>query len=719
MKVRYKKMVKKKEWHVKCACNEQAAAVREIAEKLKIKHLTAKLLYNRGYTSAEAAESFIKNGNISFHDPFLLADMDKAVDRILGALEKNEKIVIYGDYDVDGVTSVSILYLYLKAKGGDVSFYIPSRTGEGYGINPSAIESLAEKDAKLLITVDTGITAVAETEYAKSLGLDVLITDHHECQSELPSACAIVNPRRQDCQYPFKELAGVGVVFKLLCSLECTYCRKNNIEKDWLKEICDTYGDIVAIGTVADVMPLVDENRLIVSRGLKLIEVNKRPGIEALLEMSGAITSPKFGEQKKRRRITSTLISYVIAPRINAAGRISDATRAVDLFLCDSYAEAKIIASELCDTNRMRQAEENKIIEQAYEKIKKEHDFENDKVIVLAEDNWHNGAIGIVASRITEKYNLPSILISFDGNVSKGSGRSIKGLNLVDALGYCSDLLIKYGGHELAAGLSIEREKLGEFKKKINEYARMHLKPENMVTQIDIDAEVEENDITLANAEELFMLEPFGISNPVPVFVLKDAMISDVMAIGSNRHTKYTLKKGNKTVSALYFGKNPADLNLFAGDYADVVFNLDVNEYMGNKTVQFTLRDVIPGGETKRIREEKRRAYNEIKEGRMITSSEKIVPTREDFVNVYYAVQRELRQGNENISVISLEQSLKNLGYVKIRFIVDILKETNVFRIECRDGVEDEYIFKTSEIVNKINLEKSSILKWLKSRVEK
>lgn len=711
-------MVKKKEWKIKCGSNEHLTEIRQIAEKLGIRPLTARLLYNRGYTTAEAAECFVKNENISFHDSFLLADMDKAVNRIITALEKNEKIVIYGDYDVDGVTSVSILYLYLKEKGGDVSYYIPSRTGEGYGINPSAIQSLAEKEAKLLITVDTGITAVEETEYAKSLGLDVLITDHHECQNELPDACAIVNPRRPDCVYPFKELAGVGVVFKLLCSLEYTFCKREGIEKDWLKEICDTYGDIVAIGTVADVMPLVDENRLIVSRGLKLIEKTQRFGIEALLELSGAVSNSQKGIQKKRR-ITSTLISYVIAPRINAAGRISDATRAVELFLSENVSEARQIAEELCDTNRMRQAEENKIMEQAYEKIQNEHDFEKDKVIVLAEDNWHNGAIGIVASRITEKFNLPSILISFDGNVSKGSGRSIKGLNLVDALGYCSDLLIKYGGHELAAGLSIERDKLAEFKKRINEYASEHLKPENMVTQIEIDAEISEDDITLENAEELFLLEPFGISNPVPVFTLNDVYIADAAAIGSNRHTKLVVKKGNKTVTALYFGKNPAELNLYSGDSADLVFNLDVNEYMNNKNVQLTLRDVRPGEKTRKLRDEKRQAYSDVKSGKLITVEDKIVPSREDFVNVYYAIQRELRQGNENISVNMLERALHDMNYVKIRFIVDILKETNVFRIEEKDGVEDEYVIKMSLLKTKINLEKSSILKWLKSRVAK
>lgn len=712
-------MGKKKEWNIKCDTKGYEKEISEIAKKLNIRPLTAKLLYSRGYTDSVSAENFIRNQSISFHDPFLLADMDKAVERIFKAIENNEKIVIYGDYDVDGVTSVSILYLYLKAKGGDVCYYIPSRNGEGYGINPSAIESLANDGAQLMITVDTGITAIEETAYAKKMGLDVLITDHHECQNELPDACAIVNPRRKDCDYPFKELAGVGVVFKLLCSLECYYCKNHNIEKDWLKEVCDTYGDIVAIGTVADVMPLIDENRLIVSQGLKLIDINKRPGIEALLEVSGAISNSKSPVQKKSRRITSTLISYVIAPRINAAGRISDATRAVELFLSESYSDARIIAEELCETNRMRQAEENKIIEQAYKKINDEHDFENDKVIVLSEDNWHNGAIGIVASRITEKYNLPSILISFDGNVSKGSGRSIKGLNLVDALAYCSDLLIKYGGHELAAGLSIDREKLPEFKAKINEYAREHLSPESMVTMIDIDAELDKDDVTIENAEELFLLEPFGVSNPTPVFAMRDCVISDAIPIGSNRHTKYVLKKDGKTITALCFGKNPTELDLFAGDTVDVVFNLDVNEYMNNKNVQLTLRDIRAGRKTMEEREAKRAEYWEIKNGKRFSRDEQVVPSREDFISIYYAIQREIRQGNETVSVILLERTLKNMSYVKIRFIVDILKETNVFKIEVKDGEEDVYLFKMNSFKSKINLEKSSILSWLKSRQEK
>lgn len=712
-------MVRKKEWHIKSSREEHASEIASMAKELGVFPLTAELLYNRGYTDAVSAGNFIRNEAIMFHDAFGLADMEKAVDRIIQAIDEGQKIVIYGDYDVDGVTSVSILYLYIREKGGDVSYYIPSRTNEGYGINPAAIETLAEGGANLLITVDTGITAIEETEYAKKLGLDVIITDHHECQNELPKALAIVNPRRPDCNYPFKELAGVGVVFKLLCSLQTVYNKKNGNETDAVEEICNTYGDIIAIGTVADVMPLIDENRLIVSIGLELIKNIKRPGLMALLEQAGAIPGKNSEYQRKKRRITSTLISYVVAPRINAAGRISDATRAVELFLSDSPYEASEIASELCEINRIRQAEENKIIEQAYRKIHLEHDFENDKVIVLAEDNWHNGAIGIVASRITEHYNLPSILISFDGNFSKGSGRSIKGLNLVDALSSCSDLLIKYGGHELAAGLSIERDKLPLFKKRINDYAREHLKTEDMVTQIDIDAEVNANDISLEAANELYLLEPYGISNPVPVFALKNATVQEVISIGSNRHTKFILQKDGKSFQALCFGKNPAELDLYPGDKVDVAFNMDINEYMNTKNVQLTLRDVCQGRETREKREKKREAYRAVKSDLKSPVDAGIVPGREDFVNVYYTIQREIRQGNETISVNLLENSLADMDYTKIRLIIDILKETNVFSITQQEDSEDSFVFKTNSFKSKINLEKSSILKNLRSRAVK
>lgn len=709
-------MKKRRKWNIATTVGEDDARIQEIASHLNISRLTAKLLYNRGFTDKEKAWQFVKKEAVMFHDPFKLLDMEKAVERIIKAVENNEKIVIYGDYDVDGVTSVSILYIYLKKRGASVSYYIPSRTGEGYGINPSAIKSLVEEGLNLLITVDTGITAVEETEYANSQGIDVIITDHHECRNEMPNAAAVINPRREGCPYPFKELAGVGVVFKLLCALECTYAAKGMGEKDYIREICTKYGDLVAIGTVADVMPLIDENRLIVSIGLARMESSKRIGLEALFEMSSGPKDKQY--PKKKKKITSTIISYVIAPRINAAGRISNATRAVELFLTDSMPEALEIADELCQTNRERQTEENNIIEQAYKKIHEEHDFDNDPIIVLAQEEWHNGIIGIVSSRITEHYNLPSILISYDGDIGKGSGRSIKGLNIVDALVHCNDLLLKYGGHELAAGLSIERSKVPEFKERINAYAREHLTADSLVTCVDIDSELQTNDLNLAFAEELYLLEPYGISNPVPVFALKNAEIVDSMLIGNGRHTKYTVKKDGQTLTALFFGKSLSELDFYSGDDVDIIFNIDINEYQNTKTVQMIVRDMDYSDSLKKKIENERALYNDIKNGRKIKPEEDYFPARDDFVRIYLHIQQEVRQGNNTISIHSIMHKIKTMPYIKIRFVIDILHETNVLGVERAEFEEDKYIFKLYSFKNKINIEKSNIYKLLKSKVE-
>ena len=527
-----------------------------LAESLGLRPLTAKLLANRGYTTPEAATAFIRNETTLLHDPFLLTDMDAAVARIEQALEAGEQIVIYGDYDVDGVTAVSTLYLYLKSRGGNVHYYIPSRSGEGYGLSRGAIDRLAEGGAKLIVTVDTGITAIDETIYAASLGIDMVVTDHHECRPDLPDACAVVNPRRPDSTYPFAELAGVGVVFKLICALELTYARaRGEADIDAVRRICREYADLTAIGTIADVMPLRDENRLIVSLGLRLCAENRRVGLAALIEAASAPNSdvrPASAAASsrptvKRKKITSGFIGFSVAPRINAAGRIANATRAVELFLTEDAQTAKELAQELCEINRQRQAEENKIAELAYEMIEAEHDFDHDRVIVLAHNDWHQGIIGIVSSRVTEKYGLPSILISFDGKGSleespdypgKGSGRSVKGLNLVQALTACDDLLVKFGGHELAAGLTVSRGNLDAFRTRINDYAREHLDESAMAVTLDAECEVRMPELTLEQASELYLLEPYGISNPVPAFVLRDAELVRVSAIGGGKHVR-------------------------------------------------------------------------------------------------------------------------------------------------------------------------------------
>ena len=519
---------KEKNWLIKSSdSSSYRVGVSEIAANLGINPIVAKLLYNRGYTDIASAKAFVYMESEMLLDPFKMKDIEKGISGIKSAIDEGKKITVYGDYDVDGVTSVCTLYLYLKSLGAHVDYYIPNRAGEGYGVSPVAIDAIKESGSSLIITVDTGTTAIEEVEYAKSIGVDFIITDHHECRSDLPEALAVINPHRPDCEYPFKELAGVGVVFKLICAYEERVMGYSRIQA--AKRIFSRYADLVAIGTIADVMPIKEENRIIVRYGLAMIENTDRIGLAALIEAASAKNDAQRSAQRKKKvKITSGYIGYTLAPRINAAGRIKTASLAVELFLSDNKARAKEIAEELCRTNKERQAEENKIMQEAYEKIEK-YDIEKNPVIVLDADNWHHGVIGIVASRITEKYARPAILVSFEGNesetpspddVGKGSGRSIKGMNLVDALYHCSEHLVKFGGHELAAGLSVTRSELDTFRRLINEYAINNLSEKDMIQTVEADCELDFTDVNLALAKGIQLLEPYGVSNPIPAFVL-------------------------------------------------------------------------------------------------------------------------------------------------------------------------------------------------------
>ena len=679
-------------------------AVNAIARELHVLQSTAFLLYIRGYRTPAEARDFLTLDSARLRDPYLIRDMDKAVTRIITALEEGEKIAIYGDYDVDGVTSVATVYLYLKSRGADVVYYIPSRSGEGYGVSESALKALADDGVKLVVTVDTGITANAETEYAKSIGVDIIVTDHHECHSNLPNACAVVNPRRPDSVYPFRELAGVGVTFKFVCAIERALTGKNCDS-----ELIAEYSDLVATGTVADVMPLLDENRLIVSEGLKRMQKSPRPGLLALLEAAGVSSTPD--RNGKCRRIDSTLIGFVIAPRLNAAGRLRNATDALELLLASSPSKANALALSLCAVNTERQEQERAIAECAYAKIEAEHDFENDKVIVLSADGWHHGVIGIVASRITEKYNLPSILISFDGDTGKGSGRSVKGLNLVDALSSCKDMLLKFGGHELAAGLSIDRSRLDEFKRAINEYAATHLSSEELVSTIDIDAELFDGDLTLRQASELRLLEPYGVSNPSPLFVTRSAYLSDLSAIGAGKHSRMTLKIGASSVSAVCFGVSPHMLDVVAGDVCDVVYTLSINEFLNNKNVQLIVRDIRLPDERAAQLDEQNEIYESLRDG-IYAGNGDYLPTHEDFAVVYRYIRREASKNNGCVRLRTLSGGSGINNIVKTHFILDIFNEANLISVE---NVKDD-LFRVSvnPIGIKVCLERCGIYRKLR-----
>lgn len=720
---------KEKKWILKSTDSEKSNhAVSKIAKELRINPIIAKLLYSRGYTDSASVKAFLYMEKELLCNPFDMKDMDKGVERIRLAVKRKEKISIYGDYDVDGVTSVCALYLYLKKLGAEVDYYIPNRAGEGYGVSIAAINQLKENGTKLIITVDTGITAIEEVSYAKSVGVDFLVTDHHECHNEVPSASAVINPHRPDCSYPFKELAGVGVVFKLLCAYEERVLGfKRRIAAE---HIFREYADIVAIGTIADVMPIKSENRLIVSFGLNMIENTKRPGLIALMEVSSQKDSKHNDRRRKRTKITSGYIGYNIAPRINAAGRVRSASMAVELFLADDMSKATELAEQLCAANKERQAEENKITQQAYEKIE-ELGLSDAPVIVLDSDGWHHGVIGIVASRITEKFSRPTILVSFEGSgegkndddMGKGSGRSIKGLNLVEALCHCDTLLSKFGGHELAAGLSVTRGNLNAFRDKINEYARANLSLDDMIPTVEADMKIEFSSIDISLAEDLQALEPYGVGNPMPTFYTEGITVNEITSISEGKHTRFSFGEGKGSVSAMFFSNSPDSLGIYNGDKVDIIYNLDINEWLGRRSVQLNIKDIkLSSGQNEQFEHEKER-FNEIWNGASFTHEEGILPDRDDFAAVYRCISASVRQGTDTLSLRDIISALKKngcskpIGYVKLKIIIKVFIELNILSIN--EISPEIYCFKIHFSSSKTDLEKSNLLKRIKSQIEK
>ena len=714
--------------------------ISELSEKLGIHSVTAKLLYNRGFDGIDAAKAFLNTDLSSWHSPFLMKDMDKGVSRILSAVDGGEKIAIYGDYDVDGVTSVSSLYTYLISIGADVICYIPHRK-EGYGMSRAAVERLAGEGVRLIITVDTGITAADEISFATQLGVDTVVTDHHECHAELPECCAVINPHRADCEYPFKELAGVGVIFKVICAVELTRIGEKN--ENAIPPLAEELLDYVAIGTVADVMPLVDENRFIVSRGLVMIENTERAGLGALLDAvsgSGKVKSAGSGVQgiKPRRKVNTGLIGYGIAPRINAAGRISDAMRAVELMLADTVENAERLAEELCAINSQRQIEENLIAEQAFAMIEADmaqRASEGGKmtpppVAVLAHDGWAQRIIGIVASRITEKYGVPSILISFDGavtdephaeDIGKGSGRSVKGMNLVEALAHCEDVLVRFGGHELAAGLSVRRGDIDAFRKRICEYAAERLTPEMTAVRYEAECELSSDEVTMSLAEEISRLEPFGVANPTPAFMLCDATVHRIIPMGAGKHTKLMLWKDGILHQAVYFGMPTAKIPFAVGDCVDVLFQINVNEYQGTRTVQLIVQDMREAAAyTEQCRRDRQR-FEDIMAGAEIYAGEHIVPDRDDIAQVYKLLRQEIRMGTHSFSLKSIMTKINGalsgelcIGYVKMRLILCILDELKICSVEEPD--EGIYIIDIDFNAPKTSIDSSALLRSLRAR---
>lgn len=545
--------------------------VNKIAEEHGISTLLAKILVNRGIVDSKQIKIFLEPQRHDFHNPFDMLDMEMAVNRIIEAINNKEKTIIYGDYDVDGITSITVLKKFLNERGLDVDYYIPNRLEEGYGLNKEAIEEIAKKGYKLMITVDCGISGVEEVELANSLGIETIITDHHEQLDVLPNAYAIINPKRRDNTYPFRGLAGVGVVFKVIQAISM---KLNLDEKEYLK-----YLDIVCIGTISDIVPLVDENRVIAKLGLMLVKCTKNVGLKELIEESGYKT------------IDSGMVSFGIAPRINACGRMGKQEEALELFLTDNPEKAKTITKRLNEYNIQRQETEKQIFEQAISELEKEN-LEEKSSIVLAGENWHHGVIGIVASRITEKFFKPTILICIEDDIGKGSGRSVPGFDLHEALAQSSKYLEKYGGHEMAVGLSLKKENIQEFKNHFEEYAKSK-GVKDIVPIINVDSEITKKDINKATVEQIKLLEPFGEQNKQPLLIYKNLKIASIRALSEGKHLKLMLKDENEIINAIGFNLGELSEEYLIGDKVDVVGTLEINAYNGQEQIQINLKDIM------------------------------------------------------------------------------------------------------------------------------
>ena len=557
-----------KKWQINQIENEK---VEEISNKYKVNKLLAQILVNREITEEEAVRKFLKPMRNDFYNPYEMPDMEIAVKRILQAIEKKEKIIIYGDYDVDGITSVTVLKSFLEERGIEVDEYIPNRLEEGYGLNKKAVEEIANKKYKLMITVDCGISAVEEVKYANELGIETIITDHHEPGNELPQALAVVDAKRKDNKYPFRNLAGVGVVFKLIQAIG----QKLGLEeKEYLK-----YLDIVCVGTISDIVPLVDENRVIVKLGLKLVEQTKNLGLRAILQASGY------------NKIDSNTISFGVAPRINACGRMGHQEEALKLFLSKEIQEVNELTQKLNDYNKLRQETEKNIYSDALKQIEENNLTEKDTIVLMGK-NWHHGVIGIVSSKITELYFKPSILLCEENDIGKGSGRSIPGFDLYEALTECSDLIEKFGGHSMAVGINIQKDKFELFKEKLENIAKQK-EIEQIVPILKIDAQINLDELDREMVESLSELEPYGEENKMPLFAFKNLRIDSIRALSEGKHLKLTLKDNKNIVNAIGFNLGELVNYYKIGDKIDVVGNLEINTFNGASNVQINIKDIM------------------------------------------------------------------------------------------------------------------------------
>lgn len=606
-------------WKIK---RPDEAKAKQLCAALGLPLLASRVLTARGIDTPEAAGVLLDG--TAFSDPFLLKDMDKAVQRIHAAIDGDEKIVVFGDYDVDGVTATALLFSHLSSMGANVRCMLPSRDGDGYGLSRGAVEKLARNGYKLVITVDNGVSALEEIAFAVEQGIDVIVTDHHLPPEQLPPALAVVDPARSDDESPFKFLSGVGVAFKLACALED--CPP--------EEMLDFYADLVAVGTVADVVPLVGENRAAVRYGLQLMNQQARPGLDALIRAAGLDKKPLAAEN----------IAFGIAPRLNAAGRMEDATQALRLLLTEGEDQADQLAAHLCDANTARQQAEQTIMEEVRAQLERDPALLADRVLVLWGQGYHQGVIGIAASRLVEKYGRPAILISITDGEGKGSGRSVKGFDLHEALSACADCFVRYGGHAMAAGLSILPERMEEFRRRINAWAAQH-HPVMPCPPLEVDAPVRLDQLSVEDVQALDLLEPFGAGNPSPLFLLEQVTVDGAYPVGDGLHCRLRLRQGNRGLYAVWFGQSAQQLPYPPGSLVDAVVSLSVYEGKNGPQLSGRIKEIRPAGLSE-AHVQQAALFEGYRAGKTLTAQEKalLCPARSDTVAVY----QQIRAGGVN-----------------------------------------------------------------------
>lgn len=672
-----------RKWEVRPLDKERAAA---FAQTYGVPFFLAMLMNIRGLDDAAHLREFLGEGE-PLSDPFLLKDMDKAAARITRAVDNMEKIAVYGDYDADGVTSTAMLYSYLETRGADVIFYIPQREGEGYGMNIGAVEHLKEQGVSLIVTVDNGISSVQEVARANELGIDVVVTDHHRPQEILPDAVAVVDAYRPDDTSPYKHFSGVGIAFKLLMALEDG---AGDVE-----DLLEAYSDLAAIGTIGDIVPLTGENRTLIRAGLERLSQSDRPGVQALLENAGIAG----------KALTSTNVAFTLVPRINATGRMGAPERAVRLLISGYEEEAEVLSEEICADNEERRRVEAEIAEAAFADIEAKG-YMKDRVVVVDGENWHHGVIGIVASRVTERCGKPCMIISRGETEAKGSGRSIEGFSLFEAICACGDLLLKFGGHPMAAGITLKPENIEAFRKRINQYAAEHF-PQMPTRTVTLDCKLNPAALSVSMAQSLTQLEPFGNGNPQPVFGLFNMELSNVTPVGGGGHLRLTLEKNGAVITAMRFNTKPEELPYHIGDKIDLAVQLEAREFRGQPSLTVIVRDMKFAAFNTEKNIASLASFEKWQRGEVLSAEDKnrLYPDRACLAAIYRALRTVNGKETDQVRFVSQFGKDMTLGLFKTALLV--FEERGLVHSEIADDTFTATLIETS---GKTDITRSPVL---------